>query len=146
MTLTEIVRLRPQEQAKFQCSACGADRGCDCNAPAVEKLARKAEQDRINQRAYRERKRAALDNAPIDFVKDSPSAEALLSLRAARRREATGNDLPVDTRVGLDGKVRNLPKPRSRSEDLPTDEEVEAERQETNLKFAIQIVTQRDGR
>jgi hypothetical protein len=80
MTLTEIVRLRPQEQAKFQCSACGADRGCDCNAPAVEKLARKAEQDRINQRAYRERKRAALDNAPIDFVKDSPSAEALLVL------------------------------------------------------------------
>jgi hypothetical protein len=75
MTRAEIVQLRPQEQAKFQCSACGADRGCDCNAPAVEKLAAIAENSRQKQQRYRDRK-AALRNAPVDIVEDSPTASA----------------------------------------------------------------------
>jgi hypothetical protein len=56
MTTAEIVHLRQQEQAKFQCSACGADRGCDCNAPAVEKLRELREATRQRVAAHRERK------------------------------------------------------------------------------------------
>jgi hypothetical protein len=52
----EIVQFKKSEEAKFICSACGADRGCNCNAPAVEKLATKLEQDRQRAKAYRERK------------------------------------------------------------------------------------------
>jgi len=28
-----------RQELLFRCSACGADRGCDCNAPAIEKIA-----------------------------------------------------------------------------------------------------------
>jgi hypothetical protein len=41
---------------RFICSACGADRVCNCNAPAVEKLAAKMEQDRQRARKAREKK------------------------------------------------------------------------------------------
>ena len=51
-----IVQFQKKEAAQYLCSACGADRGCNCNAPAVEKLAAKAESQRQTQRAYRERK------------------------------------------------------------------------------------------
>jgi hypothetical protein len=47
---------RSGQQPQFICSACGAERGCNCNAPAVEKLAQKQEQDRQRAKAYRERK------------------------------------------------------------------------------------------
>lgn len=59
MTAT-IIQLQKKEAAKFFiCSACGAARGCNCNAPAVEKLVQKHEQDRQRSRAYRERKAEA---------------------------------------------------------------------------------------
>jgi hypothetical protein len=45
-----------KEEAKFICSACGADRVCNCDAPAVEKLAAKMEQDRQRARKAREKK------------------------------------------------------------------------------------------
>jgi hypothetical protein len=51
-----IVQFQKKQEAKFICSACGADRGCNCNAPAVEKLAEKLEQDR--QRARKARAKA----------------------------------------------------------------------------------------
>jgi hypothetical protein len=53
----EIVRFQNKQEAKFICSACGADRGCNCNAPAVEKLAEKLEQDRQRAKRARERKK-----------------------------------------------------------------------------------------
>jgi hypothetical protein len=52
----EVIEVQKQQAAKFLCSACGADRGCDCNAPAIEKLAAKMEQDRQRSKASRERK------------------------------------------------------------------------------------------
>jgi len=55
----EIVQFQKKQEAKFICSACGADRGCDCNAPAVEKLARMKEQQRSAARDYRKRKKQA---------------------------------------------------------------------------------------
>ena len=45
-----------RQEAKFICSACGADRACDCNAPAIEKLAEITEQRRQARKSYRERK------------------------------------------------------------------------------------------
>jgi hypothetical protein len=53
----EIIQFQKKQEAKFICSACGADRACDCNAPAVEKLAEIKEQARQRDRAYKERKR-----------------------------------------------------------------------------------------
>jgi hypothetical protein len=57
MTVIEFPVPRQQVlQSKFICSACGADRDCQCTAPAVERLAQKQEQDRQRSKAYRERK------------------------------------------------------------------------------------------
>jgi hypothetical protein len=57
MTAAEFVQFQQRQEAKFICSACGADRGCQCNAPAVERLAEKYENERQAAKAYRERKR-----------------------------------------------------------------------------------------
>jgi hypothetical protein len=66
----QIVRPHKQEVAQFQCSACGADRGCDCNAPAVEKAnqvlarnERKRMADRERIQAKRDVARRGIDNA-----------------------------------------------------------------------------------
>jgi len=66
-----IVQFQKKQEAKFICSACGADRGCDCNAPAVEKLAEKLEQDRQRARKARDRKKilAKSNNASRDDFK-----------------------------------------------------------------------------
>jgi len=61
MTRPAFVQVQKQQQAKFMCSACGADRGCNCNAPAVEKLAEKLEQDR--QRARKARAKKTLEKS-----------------------------------------------------------------------------------
>ena len=53
----EIVQFQKKQDAKFICSACGADRGCDCNAPAVEKYEQAKATSRKSSAAYRDRKR-----------------------------------------------------------------------------------------
>jgi hypothetical protein len=44
-----------QRQSKFICSACGSGRDCDCNAPALERLAAIKEQKRQAQAKWREK-------------------------------------------------------------------------------------------
>jgi hypothetical protein len=46
-----------QEQPKFYCSACGNDRYCDCNAPALERLAAITEKSRQREREKKQRQR-----------------------------------------------------------------------------------------
>jgi hypothetical protein len=68
-TQAQIIQMQRKPEARFACSACGADRGCDCNAPAVEKLAKQAEQVRQRMKRYRENK-PELRNAPVDNVEE----------------------------------------------------------------------------
>ena len=70
--LTKPAIVQEQRQSEFVCSACGAARDCECNAPALERLAAKDEGNRQRQRAYRERK-TALRNAPVEKT-DEPQA------------------------------------------------------------------------
>jgi hypothetical protein len=49
-----IVKLDHRQQTKFVCSACGSGRDCDCNAPALERLAEIKEQARQRQIKKRE--------------------------------------------------------------------------------------------
>jgi hypothetical protein len=88
-----IVQLQKKEEAKFICSACGADRGCDCNAPAIEKLAQKQEQDRQRAKAYRERK--AEENQQPRHVTEKPPKPG--SVEYERDRQAC---------IALDQKAR----------------------------------------
>jgi hypothetical protein len=53
-----------KQEAKWLCSACGEDRNCNCNAPAVEKLAAKLEQDRQRARRAYEKKKAEQNQQP----------------------------------------------------------------------------------
>jgi hypothetical protein len=52
-----IIEFQRKQQAKFMCSACGADRACDCNAPALEREAARREVKRQNVARHREKKR-----------------------------------------------------------------------------------------
>jgi hypothetical protein len=103
--VAEIIHFRHQE-SPYVCSACGADRGCDCNAPAVERLAAKTEQDRKRARAYRERKAAASRDADVDKTEEIErdrkecialyqrvtDAEKELEEAEAKRRKAASRD------------------------------------------------------
>ena len=75
MTAT-LFQFQKREKAKFICSACGADRGCNCNAPAIEKLAQKQEQDRQRSREYRARK-AEENQQSRHVTKGSPGYDKL---------------------------------------------------------------------
>jgi hypothetical protein len=55
MSTAAIIQLQKKQDAKFICSACGADRGCNCNAPALEKLAEFEEKKERERQAARER-------------------------------------------------------------------------------------------
>jgi hypothetical protein len=59
-----IERAGPR-QSEFVCSACGAARDCKCNAPALERLARKDELRRQQKKRARERERER-EGAPAD--------------------------------------------------------------------------------
>lgn len=53
----EVIQFQKKQEAKFMCSACGEDRGCNCNAPAVEKIAAEKERQRQKARNWREKKK-----------------------------------------------------------------------------------------
>jgi hypothetical protein len=63
----QIIRIQKQE-APFICSACGADRGCDCNAPAIEKLAAYRERERQKKIRQRQKANKNNDHVPGDMI------------------------------------------------------------------------------
>jgi len=98
----------------MECSSCGAAgiAACDCGAPympAAERAAKAiADSPRKSDRAI-----------AAEIGVSHPTV-------ARARRETTGNNFPVDTRVGLDGKVRQMPKRKPKLDEvMPTDEEAE---------------------
>jgi len=103
------------QELPFRCSACGADRGCDCNAPAIEKAA------------------AALARSPEKS--DRAIAAEIGVSKDTVRRARTGADAPVDRpRVGLDGKTRKSPIKRTISNDeTPSEEEADRSHQQALL-------------
>jgi hypothetical protein len=99
-----IVQFQKQEEAQFICTACGADRGCKCDAPAIEKLAQIIEQNRQHKRRHDEKK--AQQKQRSGNVTEDEAAES------AEQRKAQYAD-------GLDGKTRKQPakKPEVEEED-----------------------------
>jgi hypothetical protein len=69
-TAAEIIKIDHRQQSEFVCSACGAGRDCDCNAPALERLAEMREQHRQRNKAYRERQKAEQDQSSRDVTRD----------------------------------------------------------------------------
>jgi hypothetical protein len=91
--MTNVVQLQQvrKQELDYLCSKCGAERGCDCNAPAI--------------------KRAAVALATNPEKSDRAiAAEIGVShptvAKARQEAEATGKLLPVDRRIGADGKAR----------------------------------------
>ena len=76
---TEIVAPYRQE-SPYICSACGADRGCDCNAPALKKLAQfeaKREAHRqANREAMRKSREAKCTTRDVEKTEEIPIAES----------------------------------------------------------------------
>ncbi len=73
--MSNVYEFRQQvKQSEYVCSACGADRGCACNAPALEReLARKATRSASNRRAYNAKK--SNENNERQHAESNPAAD-----------------------------------------------------------------------
>jgi hypothetical protein len=88
-----VVQFQKKEEAKFICSACGADRGCQCNAPAVPKAVRAAEALKANPEKS--------DRSIAEEIGASPT-----TVGKAREELSSSGQLEDGPRVGKDGKAR----------------------------------------
>jgi hypothetical protein len=97
-----VVHLRRPSIALLECSSCGAtaDASCNCGAPYVP---------------ARERAAAAVAANPEKSDRAIAADIGVSHPTVAKARKTTGNNLPVDGRVGMDGKVRKLPDQRARA-------------------------------
>ena len=86
---------RVKQDLPYLCSQCGADRGCDCNAPAIEKIAQA---------------RAA---NPTGSTRAIAKAAGVSQSTAQRAMKPTEPDGSVE-RTGIDGKTRRMPRRASR--------------------------------
>jgi hypothetical protein len=84
-------------EAQFICSSCGADRGCDCNAPAIPKSVLAA---RAIEKAPNRSNRVIAEEIGIDEK----------TVRKARK--ATADQSGVQKRKGKDGRERAVPRAR----------------------------------
>jgi hypothetical protein len=158
MSVVEFPAPRQQQlQAKYICSACGADRGCQCNAPAIEKLAQKQEQDRRRAKAYRERKaeenqqsRHVTEEAPAPKAIDEAqaSADEMKAKHAAAdcprcggsgtakfQLKTCGTGEPIGQPLGVDCPICNPAPARTPTATTSTDaEDVTIEDAEAELK------------
>lgn len=74
MTVAAIVQLQKKQETRFLCSACGADRGCDCNAPALEREAARRELHRQHQAKHRQKRKQKQQGGDITTA-DEPGIE-----------------------------------------------------------------------
>ena len=88
--------LRMPVAAKLECSSCGAkaDAACNCGTPYIP----------AGERAAR-----AVAASPEKSDRAIAAELGVSHTTVQNARKATGNHLPVDERIGLDGKVRRLP-------------------------------------
>ena len=96
-TTAEVIQFQKKQEAKYICSACGADRVCNCAAPAVEKLADKMEQDRQRARRAYEKKKAEQNQTP-SHVRNGNAVDP--EEFAERREAAAGEPEPATTADG----------------------------------------------
>jgi hypothetical protein len=80
MATAEIIQIQKKLEAQFICSACGADRGCNCNAPAIERALAAQERRRV---AERERRKNTSKNNNRVVHGEQVVAEAWGQLRRA---------------------------------------------------------------
>src|SRR5262245_3782539 len=88
---------RRQQRTEFVCSACGADRGCDCNAPALaraEKVLAAAEQRRVKDRDRKREERAVRGRA-------AENAEELPALSVVDGENADEPEKRQDRAIGM---------------------------------------------
>src|SRR5689334_21442962 len=97
---TEQAQYKNQEQPKFYCSACGNDRYCDCNAPALDRLAAITEKNRQREREKKQRQREReklngnndpspgdIEEKPAEKFRQSPLAAAWAKASPEARRQ-----------------------------------------------------------
>lgn len=66
-----IIQFQKKEEAKWLCSSCGADRDCNCNAPAVERLAEireRARQEKRQRKKTKENKDQVWQTGPNEIT------------------------------------------------------------------------------
>jgi len=118
-----------QVNRAMECSSCGAAgfAACDCGAPYMPASARAA---------------AAIAADPNKSDR-AIAADLGVGSNTVRRARATAPSGAVDTRVGLDGKVRQMPRRSTKTkpeEIMPTEEEAYAEQEKHLYDHACELV------
>jgi hypothetical protein len=121
-----VVQFQKKEEAKFICSGCGADRGCQCNAPAVPKAVRAAEALKANPEKS--------DRSIAEEIGASPT-----TVGKAREELSSSGQLEEGPRVGKDGKARKARKEVSAAERKERDRKL---RERWDKKRAERLVEQ----
>jgi hypothetical protein len=104
MNVLPFEQVRKQE-LNYTCSACGADRGCDCNAPAIKKAA------------------AAIADNPQKSDRAIGAEAGISHTTVQNARKQVANDLPpeaAEVRIGRDGKSYNKKKKKPIAPLAPT--------------------------
>jgi hypothetical protein len=97
----QIIRLQQKQEARFICSACGAERGCDCNAPAIEKMLHVREQERQKKQRYREKLKGNVHvDTPVENTEEFEEDDNFL--------EDNGDYSPVDMAAGRAARTRGF--------------------------------------
>lgn len=102
---------RPVQRLALSCTKCGsmADATCDCGSPYIPAAARAAKAIVANP----EKSNRTIAN------------EIGVSHTTVQRARETGTCVPVDERIGLDGKVRRLPVRRSDEPEPDIEDDIE---------------------
>jgi hypothetical protein len=132
MTISQL-RIVHRTPLAMQCSSCGASAiaSCDCGAPYIPASDRAA--------------KAIADN-PSKSSRAIAADLGLSHTTVNEVRKSTGKQFPVDTRVGRDGKVRQMPQRKIKTEEImPTEEEAEESYQETIYDQACLFLEEMTG-
>jgi len=118
-----------QVNRAMECSSCGAAgiAACDCGAPYMPASARAA--------------KAIADNPGKSNVAIAELIGVSDETVRRARPKSTSTDVEVEKRIGLDGKVRQMPKRKTKTEEvIPTEQEAYAEQEKHLYDHACELV------
>lgn len=126
-----VLQLVQRVNRAMQCSSCGASgiAACDCGAPYIPAAERAAK---------------AIADSPRKSDRAIAAEIGVSAPTVGKARRATVSEFTVDTRVGRDGKVRQMPKTKTK-EIMPTEEEAEESYQDTIYDQACLFLEEMTG-
>ena len=132
---------RVRQELPYRCWACGADRGCDCDAPAVEKLATQRQRQREADARYSAKRKAKRNQQAVDIDTKASKTPQRVSDDDEDNPPPDRRDDPAD----VVAKTRRMPDRRSIEDDEADDPSPENMASPAGLRNLIKWVNDTTG-